>query len=477
MRTRRDQGTPLGYGPTSARPAGAEAPGLRELFLTSFGRDLRNFLPGATLELIAGDPPDDQEPGDLLRWIEPREPGGSPEAVLFGSRFRVIAPPGRPMTRQDRRLGAAIIAVMSLRYHHLFLGSGPPRPELYRGGSEDHYVAAFLEPAAYAPPPEGRPSRIASAILTLRTAALSTYENHRVTTGVLLLGPGEAPGRPVPVDALPYGVELTALKSLSRLCDGERTVFLVDRHGRLADILAIDGWPAGGDGPVAAEVPCARGYAAHARATREGGHICLALSRHQEIKVFAEGVQAFAFTHGRWRILDSARKFAAWQAALASPILARTLFQAALNLADARRGALIVVLDDPEQAVGRLVALHDRLAGEPQVAPVVDPASNDPLARRTLHYLARDRAVGDLAPAVLEALASLDGALVVDHAGRLVSFGAILRHDPADLPALAFVEGARTTAALAASAFGPVLKVSEDGVISCFLKGQRAWDL
>jgi hypothetical protein len=77
---------------------------------------------------------------------------------------------------------------------------------------------------------------------------------------------------------------------------------------------------------------------------------------------------------------------------------------------------------------------------------------------------------------VVEALASLDGALVADGEGRLIAFGAILRHDALSRPHAA-VEGARTTAAIVASRFGPVLKVSEDGVVSCFLGGERVWDL
>ena len=72
---------------------------------------------------------------------------------------------------------------------------------------------------------------------------------------------------------------------------------------------------------------------------------------------------------------------------------------------------------------------------------------------------------------------------MTDPGGRLLAFGAILRHDahsllgpdPASPPAIA--EGARTTAALAASRFGPVLKISEDGIVSCFLDGARVWDL
>jgi hypothetical protein len=76
---------------------------------------------------------------------------------------------------------------------------------------------------------------------------------------------------------------------------------------------------------------------------------------------------------------------------------------------------------------------------------------------------------------VLEALASLDGALATAPDGTVVTFGAILRHD--DVPGLTAAEGARTTAALIASRYGAVLKVSEDGVVSCFLGGARVWDL
>ena len=38
------------------------------------------------------------------------------------------------------------------------------------------------------------------------------------------------------------------------------------------------------------------------------------------------------------------------------------------------------------------------------------------------------------------------------------------------------VEGARTTAALRAAQFGPVLKISEDGVIS-FFDGRLVWNI
>jgi hypothetical protein len=135
------------------------------------------------------------------------------------------------------------------------------------------------------------------------------------------------------------------------------------------------------------------------------------------------------------------------------------------------------VVRHPHEAVGRLIAPHDLLDAESPCDAPVELTPGDPLAKRALHYLARGREVTAIDPPVLEALAGLDGALVTDRRGRLVAFGAILRHDASLLPGPITAEGARTTAALIASRFGPVLKVSEDGVVSCFLDGVRVWDL
>ena len=49
-------------------------------------------------------------------------------------------------------------------------------------------------------------------------------------------------------------------------------------------------------------------------------------------------------------------------------------------------------------------------------------------SRRDLLHLLEGRSITDLDPNVLAALASLDGAIVMDRAGRLLAAGAILRH-------------------------------------------------
>lgn len=480
MRSRLDG--PAGHGPHGSAPPSdglRDAPAVAALFLGVFRRDLMAFFPQAEFEpRDDSTAPPDFRAGPGFRLVEGGA-DGSDQVELYGVRYRLDLRPGGHPSPPEYGLVRAIGAVLGLRYHHLFQISSGARLELYRGGSEDHYVAAFVEPSTYAAPATA-PSRIAATIQTMRTAALSTYENHRVSTGALLLGPADDPYHevsPTAPDALPYGVELTGLKSIHRLCDGERTLFLVDRTGKLAGIVDAARWAAEMPEADGEQAPCARIYAPHARATSRGGHVCLVLSPNQEIKVFAGGVQAFAFTHGRWRLLDPRAKFVSWAASVADPRLAGVLFRAALNLAERRRGALFVVLEEPSSAIGRLIAPSDVLGEAVPASPPAEIAPRDPLARRALHYLARDRSAEDLDPAVLEALASLDGALVLDRSGRLVAFGAILRHDASDLPGLAAAEGARTTAALVASRYGPVLKVSEDGVISCFLDGSRAWDL
>jgi hypothetical protein len=94
-----------------------------------------------------------------------------------------------------------------------------------------------------------------------------------------------------------------------------------------------------------------------------------------------------------------------------------------------------------------------------------------------LHHAVRGLNLVDLDPSVLEAVAGIDGAVVTDLEGRLLTFGAILRIGPDALKVARAVEGARTLAAQAASYHGPVLKVSEDGFLTMFLGGRRVWEM
>jgi hypothetical protein len=439
---------------------------------------LTQFFDRATLQTEAM--PSPSSDGRLA--IEPtRDP-----AVLtirwFGTRYMLHVPASRPFTPHEVQLAKAIGAVLSARYRAIL---NPQlmveRADLFRGEIEDRYVGAFFDAAPYRlqPGQPAVPDRVALAIEMMRVAALSTYENQPISTGVLLLGTDEDPVGEYPPaerDALHYTGALASIKSFYRLADGLRTVFLVNRTGRLLDIVDIERWARDTAVPSASalsDAPGAQAYEAHARATANGPHVCVVLTPRREIKVFGEGAQLFRFGHASWRLLDQSAKFAIWEAAVGNPPLAERTFRTALDLSDARHGALFVVLRRPLESLAQLVAAPDRLDME----LVHPPARPGTPSRRDLLHLLAGRTITELDPSVLSALATLDGAIVMDAEGALLAVGAILRHPPAD-PSKedGLVEGARTTAALAASRFGPVLKVSEDGLITCY-DGGRLWDL
>jgi len=78
---------------------------------------------------------------------------------------------------------------------------------------------------------------------------------------------------------------------------------------------------------------------------------------------------------------------------------------------------------------------------------------------------------------ILETIARIDGALILDVGSNLLAFGAILHYpDLADLHP-ENIEGGRASAAIAASRFGRALKISEDGLISFYQSGIHVWDM
>jgi hypothetical protein len=441
---------------------------------TFLQRGLRRFFERASLETESTPSPS----SDGRLGIESTDDPCALSVRWFGSRYVLRVPTGRPFTPAEVRFAKAIGSVLESRYRAIL---NPQlmveRAGLFRGAIEDRYVGAFFDGTPYSPRADGgRSERVAEVLEMLRVAALSSYENQPISTGVLLLE-GDAD----PIGAYPaeerdrphYTGALTSIKSFFRLADGLRTVFLVARDGRLLDIVDVGRWGWASVGPGEVDVPCARKYAAHAAATRSGRHVCIVLSPSREIKVFAEGAQIFTFRNADWHLLDLPAKYAMWADAVGRPALARRLFQTALDLADAREGALFVVLRRPIESLPELVADQDRLDME-LVGQESDP--DTPSRRHLLHVLA-GRSITDLDSSVLDSLATLDGAVVTEPGGQLLAVGAILRHPPSAFwSAEGVTEGARTTAAAAASRYGPVLKVSEDGLITFFDNG-KVWDI
>ena len=438
---------------------------------------LRQFFDRATFETVAT--PSLSSDGRLAI-----EPTGDPSALAvrwFGTRHVLNVPASRPFTTHEVRFARAIGAVLAARYRAIFDPKQMlERGDLFRGAIEDRYVAAFLDERAYGPSQslgQNRADLVAGVIEVLRVAALSSYENRSISSGVLIV---DSEMDPLSSEASPdaqayrYSLTLTAVKSFYRVCDGVQTMFLVNRNGYVLDIVDLDQWRRSHGSDAEIEVTCPAPYTAHALATAGNRNICVVLSPNHEIKVFAEGVEMFTFSNARWHLLDLKAKYDLWAAAIGHPSLAERLFQTALDLADARQGALFVLLRDADIALPTLVAPQDQL-DSPLAA---SHAEGVPPHRTQLMYMLRGRTAMSVAPPVLSGLARIDGATVMDISGRMLAIGAILRHGEGVQPHSAFaLEGARTTAAMAAARHGPVLKVSEDGVVTFFDRQEKIWDI
>ena len=155
------------------------------------------------------------------------------------------------------------------------------------------------------------PDRIAAAIEVLRTSALTTYENRRISTGALLFGTAPDPCHALPAappHPLRYAAALTRARSFHRLSDGLTTLALVDHEGFFVDVIDVQQWAAPYE-TLPVPVPSPARYAAQSRATLCGGHLCLILTVTGEMKIFADGVQVLRFLDWRWRLTNTVDKY------------------------------------------------------------------------------------------------------------------------------------------------------------------------
>ncbi len=272
-------------------------------------RTLEHFFPGAQLEVV-GD-------RSLIDWV------GSPDEAYYrlyddpsglgveidwlGTRLAFQSGSPMPLLPSERRMVEVIVEAIDLRLRGLINQDLSHRVDRFSYQTEDLIVADYLEAVS--------PYRVPAALEALRIAALSTYENRRVSMGAVLLGTDHDPAAPHRENregAPNFNARLTAIKGFHRLCDGVRTAFLVDLQGDLLRLIDVAQWARAVQGDEPLVHPCPQVYREHARATGSGGHVCLVLSPSQEIKVFANGTLAFSFSDARWRLLDIPSKFAVW---------------------------------------------------------------------------------------------------------------------------------------------------------------------
>jgi len=205
-------------------------------------RGVQYFLPSSHLE-TAG-----RAPNSTPEIIFHPMTGGGLNFEWLGNRYTVKN--GREFSDHEEKMLRSIVRFLSARYKLLFDSEiAALNPAFFAGLPEDHYVSAFLDGSVFddARNSATLPDRISEAIEVLRISALSSYEDKRISTGALLFGSlGDACHSlpPLPPDALPYSSELTSIRSFHRICDGLRTIALVDRSGLMVELVDVQEWAA-----------------------------------------------------------------------------------------------------------------------------------------------------------------------------------------------------------------------------------------
>ncbi|MBX6313659.1 MAG: hypothetical protein IRY99_12185, partial [Isosphaeraceae bacterium] len=221
---------------TAMRPGRAAIAGRMSrivgLYQMLLRRNLEHFFPEGILE-PAGDRSFiglEDLPTSRAHYRLADEPDGlGLEIEWFRTRYLFLPGSPRPFRTSERRLVEVGLKVLDRRFRSLF------EPQVVEREEMVHYAVEDLTVTEYLDPPDA--SRVPAVLEALRAAALSTYENRRVSTGLILLGTERDPAAPErvnPPGAPRYNARLAAIRTFHRICDGLRTVYLVDRQGELA---------------------------------------------------------------------------------------------------------------------------------------------------------------------------------------------------------------------------------------------------
>lgn len=284
----------------------------------------------------------------------------------------------------------------------------------------------------------GMHDAILSAINRLEAWAEGSYEGQPVTAA-FGLDPG-ATGTELTLQ------EFSSLEFSAVLTNGVDTMVLVDPRGHLVGhecLKAPDALPS--------FAPHTQGAFA---AWAAGGRIVLVLTGIGDILVFKDSQLMFAKRSGRWHFLTH-RPLVTRMPAPGPVAIRQAIYESCLDASFANRGACIgVVMKEYAGQWEEVVMREDRLD------------NRDSLKAKTLASMIAGRHFAALDRRLRLELLSIDGAVVLDHRGMVLTAGAILK-----IPG-GSTGGGRLAAARVLASLGLGIKVSQDGSISCLYKDE-----
>jgi hypothetical protein len=292
----------------------------------------------------------------------------------------------------------------------------------------------------------------------LRELAEQTYENKALTFGCIINPDSDTE----PDVGAAFPTDFFRWKKYRALSDGYYTAYEISRHGAIDAFEALE-QKYESSGAAAYFPEWARGLAASATGSRIG----IALTRHGDVLVLEHGSLSFTYRFGRWQywnhrhLVDLLQASGRVQRVRPTSIsrVARRIYRLALDVSFRRSGGLFVLLRS-RRRLGDVVRAADQLDHERR-GPI---DSQFDQALGVLDVFNIDR------PVLVE-LAALDGAVVIDNSGRLLSYAAVL--EPRKRGRVDAAEGSRTKAAIGASNYGLAVKISSDGDITLYTKGTK----
>ncbi len=186
------------------------------------------------------------------------------------------------------------------------------------------------------------------------------------------------------------------------------------------------------------------------------GAFAIYVNRSSEVEIILDSDKLLIWRKGMWGIYDPdiMREFLVGKLEKRS---VEHLVWAIYALSKARHGTVVLIADEETD----LDALRKGSVG-----------GRDPLTRALIRHV-RGRKIGSLKQSgELSRILSADGLTVINRNGELIDTGVII--DTSKVSDL-ITGGGRTTAASAASHFGHVVKVSEDGPVDLFRNGQSIY--
>jgi hypothetical protein len=283
-------------------------------------------------------------------------------------------------------------------------------------------------------PSEGLLLRVLTEFESL---ASQTYEGHRIAAAI---GLDDKPrGNGVKLEAI-WGEDFGKV-----LTGSIETIITVSPQGYIDQFR---------DFYSDAKLPEAPHYARTIADWCTGKRLAVTLNRNGEILIFKEKALVFAWRRGRWRHFAHP-PILKQMATVRSKPLRVCIYETCLDVSFGRSGGCIGVVSAKHRPMLKdIVNKADRIErGDSRKAQVITQFLDQPGHQRLFNQLPRR---------LRQAMAAIDGALVLSHRGEVLAVGAIVKVESGS------DAGARKAAAKALAKMGFGVKISADGGVVGF---------